>query len=55
MIVAEQAMRVASEAVARQAGIENGDLATGAAELQRCGETGKAAADDDGVIHADGA
>src|ERR1044071_10267727 len=47
-------MRVAGEAVARQAGIENGDLAAGAAELRRCGETGKAAADDDDVIHDDG-
>src|SRR6185437_13616331 len=55
VIVAEQAMRVAGEAVARQAGIENGDLAAGAAELQRAGETGKAAADDDDVIHGDGA
>src|SRR5436853_5163872 len=54
VIVAEQAMRVAGEAVARQAGIENGDLAAGAAELQRGGETGKAAADDDDVIHGDG-
>src|SRR5439155_5182921 len=44
-------MRVASEAVARQAGIENGDLAAGTAELQGAGETGKAAADDDDVIH----
>jgi hypothetical protein len=47
-------MRVAGEAVARQAGIENGDLAAGAAELQGAGETGKAAADDDDVIHVDG-
>src|SRR5947208_11115086 len=46
-------MRVAGEAVARQAGIENGDLAAGAAELQRGGETGKAAADDDDVIHGE--
>src|SRR5256885_1098353 len=53
VIVAEQAMRVAGEAVARQAGIENGDLAAGAAELQRGGETGKAAADDDDVIHGE--
>src|SRR5436190_138818 len=54
VIVTEQAMRVAGEAVARQAGIENGDLAAGTAELQRAGETGKAAADDDDVIHGDG-
>src|SRR5437660_2174769 len=54
MVVAEQAMRVASEAVARQAGIENGDLAAGTAELQGGGKTGKAAADDDDVIHGDG-
>src|SRR5688572_3203483 len=46
VIVAEQAMRVAGEAIARQAGIENGDLAAGTAELQGGGETGKAAADD---------
>src|SRR5579872_3100119 len=51
VIVAEQTMRVAGEAVARQAGIENGDLAAGTAELQGAGETGKAAADDDDVIH----
>ncbi|ESX87173.1 hypothetical protein X756_14120 [Mesorhizobium sp. LSHC412B00] len=44
-------MRVAGEAVARQAGIENGDLAAGTAELQGAGETGKAAADDNDVIH----
>lgn len=54
VIVAEQTMRVAGEAVARQAGIENGDLAAGTAELQGGGETGKAAADDDDVIHGDG-
>src|SRR5436189_3277201 len=54
VIVAEQTMRVVSEAVARQAGIENGDLAASAAELQRGGETGKAAANDDNVIHGDG-
>src|SRR3982750_550785 len=51
VIVAEQAMRVAGVAVARQAGIKNGDLAAGTAELQGAGETGKAAADDDDVIH----
>src|SRR6185437_10572557 len=50
----EQAMRVAGEAIARQAGIENGDLAAGTAELQGGGEAGKAAADDDDVIHGDG-
>ena len=50
VIVAEQTMRVAGEAIARQAGIENGDLAAGTAELKGGGETGKAAADDD-VIH----
>src|SRR3954468_22053676 len=44
-------MRVAGEAIARQAGIENGDLAAGTAELQGGGEAGKAAADDDDVIH----
>jgi hypothetical protein len=51
VIVAEQSMRVAGEAIARQAGIENGDLAAGTAELQGGGETGKAAADDDDVVH----
>src|ERR1700758_3374918 len=54
VIVAEQTMRMAGEAVARQAGIENGDLAAGTAELQGGGKTGKAAADDDDVIHGDG-
>src|SRR5216110_3646480 len=54
VIVTEQAMRVAGEAIARQAGIENGDLAAGTAELQGGGEAGKAAADDDDVIHGDG-
>src|SRR5687768_2108890 len=47
-------MRVAGESIARQAGIENGDLAAGTAELQGGGEAGKAAADDDDVIHGDG-
>jgi hypothetical protein len=46
-------MRVVGEAIARQAGIENGDLSAGTAELQGCGKTGKAAADDDDVIHGD--
>src|ERR1044071_9602820 len=54
VIVAEQTMRMAGEAVARQASIENGGLAAGTAELQGGGETGKAAADDDDVIHGDG-
>src|SRR2546421_921393 len=54
VIVAEQAMRVAGEAIARQAGIENGDLAAGTAELQGAGETGKAAADGDDGIHGGG-
>src|SRR3954453_20003885 len=54
VIVAEQTMRMAGKAVARQGSIENGDLPAGAAELQRGGETGKAAADDDDVIHGDG-
>src|SRR5690349_13705632 len=54
VIVAEQAMRVAGEAIARPAGIENGDLAAGTAELQGSGEASKAAADDDDVIHGDG-
>src|SRR3954454_11777273 len=44
-------MRVAGEPIARQAGIENGALAAGTAELQGGGEAGKAAADDDDVIH----
>jgi len=42
------------EAIARQAGVENGDLSAGAAELQGRGEAGKAAADDDDVIHGIG-
>src|SRR3954471_6540155 len=54
VIVTEQAMRVAGEAIARQAGIENGDLAAGTAELQGGGEAGKAAADNDDVILGDG-
>src|SRR5437588_2886418 len=54
VIVAEQAMREAGDAIARQAGIENGDLAAGTAELQGAGETGKAAADDDDVFHGEG-
>src|SRR6185312_16047711 len=54
VIMAEQAMRVTSEAVARQTGIENGDLAAGTADLQGGGEAGKAAADDDDVIHGNG-
>src|SRR5579872_2580301 len=53
VIVSEQAMRVAGEAVAWQTGIENGDLAAGTAELQGAGEAGKAASDDDDVIHGD--
>ena len=47
-------MRMASEAIAWQAGIENGDLAAGPAELQGGGEAGKAAADEDDVIQGDG-
>ncbi|MNY07748.1 hypothetical protein D3C86_1405650 [compost metagenome] len=43
-----------SEAIARQAGVENGDLPAGAAELQCRGKAGKAAADDDDVIHGIG-
>src|SRR5438045_484585 len=54
VIVAEQPMRVAGEAIARQARIENGDLAASTAELQGGGEAGKAAADDDDVIHGEG-
>ena len=54
VVVAEHAMRAAGEAVARQAGIENGDLVAGAAELQGSGKTGEAAADDDDVIHGVG-
>jgi hypothetical protein len=47
-------MGVAGKAVAGPAGIENGDVAAGTTELQGGGETGKAAADDDDVIHGDG-
>src|SRR3954465_15872994 len=54
VIVAEQAMRVAGEAIARQARIENGDLAAGPAELQGGSEAGKAAAGDGGVSHGYG-
>src|SRR5450830_294078 len=54
VVVAEQAMRVVGEAIARQAGIENGDLSAGTAKLQGGGKPGKAAADDDDVIHGDG-
>ena len=54
VIVAQEAVRVAGEAIARQAGIQNSDLAAGTAKLQGRGETGKAAADDDDVIHGDG-
>src|SRR6476646_5866062 len=46
-------MRAAGKAIARQAGIKNRDLAAGTAELQGAGETGKAAADYDDVIHGD--
>ena len=38
VIVAEQAMRVAGKVVARPAGIENGDLSAGTAELQGGGK-----------------
>src|SRR4029079_8742021 len=51
VIVAEQAVRMAGKTVARQAGVENGDLAAGTTELQGASETGKATADDDDVIH----
>lgn len=54
VVMAEHAMRAIREAIARQAGIENGDLAAGTAELQGGGEAGKAAADDDNVIHGNG-
>ena len=54
VIVAEHTVRAAREAITRQAGIENGDLTAGTAELQGGGETGKAAADDDDVIHSSG-
>ncbi|MDT4885660.1 hypothetical protein FQZ97_1219150 [compost metagenome] len=50
VIVAKHAMRAAGEAIAWQAGIKNGDLAAGTAELQGSGEAGKAAADDDDII-----
>ena len=54
VIVAEQAMRMAGEAITRQTGVQDSDLAAGAAELQGGGEAGKAAADDDDVIHGEG-
>ncbi len=53
VIVAEHTVRAASEAVARPACVEDRDLATGTAKLQGGGEAGKAAADDDDVIHGD--
>ncbi|MNL42932.1 hypothetical protein D3C87_1654200 [compost metagenome] len=49
--MAEQAMGMAGITVARHAGVDNGDLAAGAAEIERGGKAGKAAADDDDVIH----
>src|SRR5947207_11342184 len=53
VIMAEQTMRMAGKAVARPASVEDRDLAAGTAELQGGRETGKAAADDDDVIHGD--
>src|ERR1051325_1822693 len=50
VIVAYESMRVAGESIARQAGIENGDLAAGTAELQGGGESGKAAANNYNII-----
>jgi hypothetical protein len=38
------------EAVARLAGVENGDAAPGAGKLQGGGKAGKAPADDDGIF-----
>ena len=48
-VLGEEAMRGGCEAVARPAGIDDEDRAAGAGELQRGGEAGEAAADDDGV------
>jgi hypothetical protein len=48
--MAKQTMRMAGEAIARQAGIENGDLPAGTAELQGGSETGKAAANNYNII-----
>ena len=53
VIVAEHAVRTASKAIALPTSIEDRDLATGTAKLQGCGKTGKAASDDDDVIHGD--
>src|SRR2546421_12888548 len=46
VIMAEQTMRVAGEAVAREAGIENSDFAAGTARMQGGRETRKGAARD---------
>ncbi len=54
VIMAEHTVRAASEAVALKAGVENDDFAAGTTKLQSGGEAGKAAADDDDVIHRDG-
>src|SRR5688500_18553203 len=54
VFVAEQAMRVAGVPIARQAGIEYGDLAAGTAEVQGGGEAGNDADVFDGVVHGGG-
>src|SRR5690554_4960434 len=51
VIMAEQAVRMAGKAVARQAGVEHSDLAPRAAQLQGGGKAGKAAANDNNIIH----
>src|SRR2546425_12086184 len=55
VIVAEQAMRVAGEAVAWQAGIENGDLAAGPGGPQGAGGAGETAGGYGGGIPCGGA
>lgn len=41
------------KAIALSVSVEDGDFTAGTAKLQGCGKTGKAASDDDDVIHGD--
>ncbi|AFN30913.1 hypothetical protein A225_1121 [Klebsiella michiganensis E718] len=54
VVVAEHTMRIAGKAIAWPISVEDRDFATGASKLQGGGKAGKAAADDDNVIHGDG-
>jgi hypothetical protein len=47
--VAEEAVHVRGRGVAWGAGVDDGDGAPGPPELERCGQTGGSAADDDDV------